>query len=47
MDKDKKVFFFKLRGKAQIQRDFTLEDGIVSGTLKLGKRTLHLQFEQK
>ncbi len=46
-DKEKNVFRFKLRGKREIKRDFVLEKGIVSGALKLGRRTLYLQFEQK
>ena len=46
-DTEKNTVRFKWQGKTQLKRDFLLENGSLSGALKLGWRTLYLQFEQK
>ena len=46
-DKERGAFRFRINGKADIKREFVLENGKIHGALKLGWRTLTLEFEQK
>ena len=46
-DDEKKTVRFSLENKGEFQREFPLENGELSVTVKLGMRTLSIVFEQK
>ena len=46
-DQEKGVLRFKRNGKTEIKRDFMLENGEITGVVKLGGRVLCVHFEQK